>query len=130
MMSKTESGLYQALEAELKKSAQPMDCWMLYEKPSVRAHAATVNRVSDYLGNMWRKGQLSRLPAPSGDPTARSRWMYLWKGRKLAAPSIESAVDFDTKKLLVQRPNVEISEAGGSITIELPNLVITIKQRG
>lgn len=126
-MGKLEAGLYEALEAELKKSTQPMDCYMLFEKAGVRAHAATVNRVSDYLGNMWRKGQLSRLPAPSGRESTRARWMYLWKGRKVATPDPDQAVAFDTNKLLVQRPNMEITENGAGVTIELPNLVITIK---
>lgn len=119
-MSKTEEGLYEALEAELKKSADPMDCVMLFEKASVRKHANTVGRVSDYLGNMWRRGDVVRLPAPRLD-NSRSRWMYMWKGRRPAPmPAPEDAVEFDTKKVLLQRPTIEISEAGKNLVIETP----------
>lgn len=128
-MPRTEEGLYQALEAELKKSAQPLDCVALYEKATIRAHAATVNRVSDYLGNMWRKGKLVRLPAPGGEGS-NARWLYAWKKRpKTELPSMEQAVDYLDKHMILQRPSVEISESGGNIRIDLPNLTITIKQK-
>jgi len=128
-MSKTEEGLYEALEAELKKSLEPMDCAMLFEKASVRKFAQTVGRVSDYLGNMWRRGDVVRLPAPRLE-NSRSRWMYMWKGRRPAPlPTPDEAVEFDAKKVLVQRPMIEISEAGKSLVIETPGYVITIKQR-
>lgn len=128
-MSKTEQGLYDALEAELKKSSEPMDCAMLFERASVRKYAQTVNRVSDYLGNMWRKGDVVRLPAPRME-SSRSRWMYMWKGRRPAPlPTMDEAVEFGAKKMLLQRPSIEISESGNTVTIELPNWVLTIKSR-
>lgn len=128
-MSRTEAGLYQALEAELKKAAEPLDCATLFERAAVREHAQTVNRVSDYLGNMWRRGDVVRLPAPRLE-SSRSRWMYMWKGRRPAAlPTADQAIAFDAKKMILERPSVEISESGNTITIELPHLVITVKQR-
>lgn len=127
-MGRTEEGLYQALENELKRSKEPLSCAELFDRSSVRAHAATVNRVSDYLGNLWRKGLVTRLPAPRGD-TTRARWLYAWKGRKIVKPGLEEAIDFDQKKMILQRPSIEISEAGSVITIELPHLVLAIKLR-
>jgi hypothetical protein len=129
-MPRTEEGLYQALEEELKKSKEPLSCAELFDHNTVREHAASINRVSDYLGNMWRKGLVNRLPAPLGGNT-RARWLYVWKGKKSPPkPDVSEAVeDFMTKRVLVQKPSLEISEAGNNITIELPNLVITIKAR-
>lgn len=74
---------------------------------------------------MWRKGLVVRLPAPKGDNT-RARWMYVWKGRKTVLPTMDQAVDYLDKQMILQRPSIEISGAGGTIRIELPNLVITI----
>lgn len=125
-MPRTEEGLYEALEQELKKTGQPMTCAQLYDKPTVREHAATVNRVSDYLGNMWRKGEVLRLAAPR-EYNSRARWMYAWKGRpKTELPSMEQAVDFIDKQMILQRPSMEISESGKKLRIELANFVITI----
>jgi hypothetical protein len=128
-MPRTEKGLYDALEEELKKSEHPLSCAQLFDKSSIRKHAATVNRVSDYLGNMWRRGELVRLPAgQSGD--SRARWLYAWKGRpKTSLPTMEDAIDFLEKQTILQRPSLEISESGKTIKIELPNLVITIASR-
>lgn len=89
MPHQPEAGLYEALEAELKKAKEPLDCIDLFDKPSVRRHAATANRVSDYLGNLWRKGKLTRLPAPSNEGR-KARWLYAWKGRpKVERPTLD-----------------------------------------
>lgn len=128
-MSRTEEGLYQALEDELKHSAEPLSCTELFDRASIREHAASANRVSDYLGNLWRKGVVTRVAAPAGTNT-RSRWLYAWKGRRVPPkPSSAEGINFEDKRLILQRPNIEISEAGSSILIELQNLVITIKAR-
>lgn len=127
-MGRTEAGLYEAIEAEMKKAAQPLSCVELFEKASIRKHATSVNRVSDYLGNMWRRGDLTRLPAPKLGDT-RSRWLYVWKGRKTVLPTMDDATDYLDKKMILQKPSVEISESGSTITIEVANLVIRIQQK-
>lgn len=124
-----EDGLFGALEAELKKATEPLDCNALFERASIRAHAATANRVSDYLGNMWRKGLVLRVPAPKGD-TTRARWLYVWKNRPPPAkPTIDDAVALSQVRSLFSKPNIEISEEGNVVTITLPQWSITIKQR-
>lgn len=124
-----EDGLFGALEVELKKAKEPLDCVALFEKQSIRQHASNVNRVSDYLGNMWRKGLVLRLPAPKGDGT-RSRWLYVWKNRPPPAkPSLEDALQLEQVRTLFSKPNVEISEEGNSVIITMANVTITIKQR-
>lgn len=55
--------------------------------------------------------------------------MYVWKGRKTVLPTMDQAVDYLDKQMILQRPSIEISEAGGTICIEPPNLVITIQSR-
>lgn len=124
-----KTGCSAPLEAELKKAKEPLDCNALFEKASIRQHASSVNRVSDYLGNMWRKGLVLRLPAPKGDST-RARWMYVWKNRPPPPkPTLDQAVSFEEVKTLFSKPNIDISEEGDVVTITLPSWSITIRQR-
>jgi hypothetical protein len=121
-MRHSEKGLYQALEKILRKARKPMDCVELYDIREVRDFAATPNRVSDYLGNMWRKGEVKRLPGPSTEHSG-ARWSYQWKDRLPAGVGIEYE-----PRLLVDRPAVVVTEEGSTMTLTMPNLIITIRQ--
>ena len=123
-MRQNETGLFPALEAALKAASEPLDCQALFDMPEIRPHAASVNRVSDYLGGLWRKGQVVRLPAPKSEST-RSRWMYEWKGQK--GPSLYG-LEY-TPKILADRPTMLVTEEGNVLTIEFPNLIISIRQK-
>jgi hypothetical protein len=128
---KPELGLFDVLEAELRKSKEPLDCATLFERPSVREHAATVNRVSDYLGNLWRKGLVLRLPAPRLEGT-KARWLYMWKdkGPKKKAPvDLSQAIAYDENvDRLLGKPSIEVSEDGKTISITTPYCTITVQQ--
>lgn len=130
MNQKSEEGLFQVLEKILKSSDQPLDCVEIYDMSAeVRERASSPNRVSDYLGNMWRKGQLLRLPAPRGDDR-KTRWLYAWKGKeKPAKPSLSEAIAFDSQvHTLLHKPKLHIEEDGRLVTITLPGITVTIKQ--
>ena len=120
-MRHSEKGLFNALEKILRESGEAMDCNELFDKPEVREHAATANRVSDYLGNLWRKGLVKRLP--SNTEGSRSRWRYQWSTTVPEGIGTEYA-----PKLLVDRPQVIITEEGLMIHIVTPHLTISIKQ--
>ncbi len=122
-MRQNDEGLFPALEAALKAASEPLDCQTLFDMPQIKKHAASVNRVSDYLGGLWRKGQVVRLPAPKSE-NSRARWTYEWKGQK--GPKIHG-IEY-TPKIMVDRPTVLITEEGKTITLEFPGLVILIKQ--
>ena len=124
-MRNTESGLFPALEAALRAASEPLDCQTLFDMPAIREHAASVNRVSDYLGGLWRKGLVVRLPAPKL-PGSNVRWLYEWKGQK--GPKYLDAIEY-APKVLADRPAVLITEEGNLITMEFPNLVIQIRQK-
>lgn len=127
-MRTNENGLFPALEAALKAATEPLDCTALFDMPEIRAHAASVNRVSDYLGGLWRKGVVVRLPASGAD--SRSRWTYAWKGPRGAKlhAKFEQGAEY-TPRVIADRPSVLITEEGSSITIELPNLVLIIRTK-
>lgn len=126
-MRHSEKGLNQALEKALRSTGEAMDCNQLYSDFSeVREYAATPNRVSDYLGGMWRRGLVTRVPSTS-EGTSRARWRYQWKENALAQGThgIEYA-----PRMIADRPNLAITEEGNTIHITFPNLVITIRQTG
>ena len=123
-MAISESGLFPALERTLQAATAPLDCNQLYDLPEIKTHAASVNRVSDYLGNLWRKGLVERLQAPKY-PDGRSRWLYRWRGNR--APSPEGIVY--APRVLADRPTMLVTEEGGMLNIELPNLLISIRQK-
>lgn len=132
-MSKMEPGLYELLAGILKQSDRPMTCVELYEREDVRALANSSNRVSDYLGGLWRKGDAARVPFPRS-ATDASRWAYLWheridvrKDRADQAPQVYQG-DPATRTTLVDKPNIRITSFHDTITIDLPGFSITVRQ--
>lgn len=68
---------------------------------------------------------LLRLAAPK-ESNSKSRWMYEWKGQRGA--KYLDAIEY-TPKVLADRPSVLITEEGNVITMEFPNLVISVRQK-
>jgi hypothetical protein len=120
--------LLPTLESILRESPRPLDCHELYEMESVRAIAQSVNRVSDYLGVLFRKGLLSRVPS-DGASKSRARWQYMWKDKELPEWKKPREVLEYRPKTILNRPNIYISEEGEHIHIEMPHLSITIKKK-
>jgi hypothetical protein len=122
--------LFPAIEAALREANEPLDCNQLYDRPEIRQIAPSMNRVSDYLGVLFRRGVLSRV-ASDKSSGSRTRWSYLWRKKELPAwrkPPDTEIIDFKPKAIL-DRPNIYISEDGENINIELPHLSITIKKK-
>lgn len=123
-MAYSESGLIPALETTLQAATTALDCVQLFDMPEIKAHAASVTRVSDYLGNLWRRGLVERLPAEKS-PDGRTRWSYQW--RRNRTPSPESIVY--SPRVIADRSSMLITEEGNIMTIEMANLVIQIRQK-
>lgn len=120
-MRYSENGLYEALEKVLHRARKPMDCNELFDLPEIQEHAATAHRVSDYLGNLWRKGKVTRLPGPSVEGSS-ARWAYQWKPRNKPGKGIEYA-----PTLIADRPAVVVTEEGSLMTLTMPHVIITIR---
>jgi hypothetical protein len=121
--------LFPALEAVLKEAKEPMDCIQLFDIPDIKAIAPSANRVSDYLGVMFRKGLLSRVAGSTTN--SKARWAYMWRNKELPEwkqPRDKEIIDFKPKALL-DRPELFISENGAYINIETPGFSITIKTK-
>lgn len=121
--------LYPALEAALKEASGPLDCNQLFDMETIRNVAPSVNRVSDYLSVMFRKGLLSRVAAePDANGRSRTRWAYLWRHKEVPEWREPAHAQVYKPKTLADRPNLYISEDGEYISIELPGFSVTIKK--
>ena len=79
---------------------------------------------ADYLGNLWRKGLIDRLP-PEKCEFGQSRWRYQWRVGGVSRPeSIEYL-----PRVLADRPSMLVTENGNVMTIEMPSLILSIRQK-
>lgn len=133
MTPEGHNDLYPLLERHLKMAESPLTCHDLYRVPEIRAVAPSANRISDYLGVMFRRGQVSRVQAlPTGEEEhGRARWAYLWR-EKITPDWLKEAkvqpVDYRPKPLF-DRPNLHITEDGTHLNIEMPEISIQIQIR-
>lgn len=112
------------IRSYLRQSEQPMTFQELYDIPEIRSLAPSPNRVSDYLGVMFRAGELSRLPAEGGEQS-RARWKYIWKEK--VTPEMKTLAREYRPKPILDRPNLHISEDGSCLTLEMPEILIQIQ---
>lgn len=128
-MGKQEGGLYALLEQRLKEAKEPLTAVDLWEDLRVQQLAQSINRVSDYLANLYRKGRATRCAAPRRDNSA-VRFAYVYHERKSTPATWPMGqVTPEEPATLVARPNLTITEHQGAVTIELPQFVLTVKTR-
>jgi hypothetical protein len=122
--------LLPAIEAVLKYATEPLDCNQLFDMQEIRSAAPSANRVSDYLGILFRKGKVSRVANERSDTVSgRARWAYVWKNKELPEwKRPKEVIDYKPKAILA-RPSIYITEDGDNINIELPHLSIVIKKK-
>ena len=123
-MSNERNQLFPAIEKALRVSPEPLSCAQLYALPEVKKHAQGIAKVSDYLGNLWRKNLVVRLAARNED-VSRSRWCYQWKDPKV---QVAESVEY-LPRVIADRPSVLVTELGNVLTLELPNLMVQIRQK-
>lgn len=135
-------GIYHVLEIQLKRTDRPLTCVDLFDHPDVKKFADSVNRVSDYLGHMYRRGLLGREPAPKTS-NSQAKWGYFWKNRaevealkatavasRAALLPVTSAAELEAPlRKILSKPNIEITDNGGTVVIDLPELMITIRAK-
>lgn len=134
-MARSDQGLIRSLELALQSATEPLTCIQLWDTSDVKLYASSPNRVSDYLGNLWRRGLVLRTPAPRLHNSS-ARWAYLWKGQDPhpAAPVYSASTEVFAKSdnsggTVYQSGAVDIKDDGGTITINLPAFTITIQSK-
>jgi hypothetical protein len=125
-MIKSEAEIYQVLEGLLKKAGDtPQTCADLYDDPRVKELSESANRVSDYLGHMWRRGVLQRWYAAKNNQT-RSRYAYTWLEAEETEPQ---PIDRLTVVRGTKKPNVTVTENDGSVVLDFPEFTITVVRK-
>jgi hypothetical protein len=126
-------GIYHVLERLLKASQKPLTSVELFDSPDVRQYADDINKVSDYLGHMFRRDLLSRVPSRG---YGMAKWAYFWKNPKVgtrvpaqrhAAPRlVVKNLEEPSSTPSLKTPLRVVENADGSLAVELPSFIITI----
>lgn len=123
MVIKSEFGIYRVIERLLKEAKTPLTCNDLFDDPDIKRFAPDANKVSDYLGHMWRRGLIDRYHAPKTS-TSFARYAYGWKERPSEAElkPVESA-----PRPRGVKPQLNITEDGNTLILEFGELTITVR---
>lgn len=127
-MIKSEAQIYQVLEELLRAAGNtPLTCVDLFDDQRVKDLVPSPNRVSDYLGHMWRRGVVQRWYA-SKETSSRSRYAYTWieQPEEVLEPVTRLTVP---RKLAPEKPNITVVEDDGSITLDFKEFTITVKHK-
>lgn len=141
MSIKSPRGIYQILEKHLRAAATPggkgpMTVTVLMDIPDVRQAAldefttdddvrVATNRPSDALGFMWRRGLLTRYPAPK-ESNSFARYSYVWgqEDDKVTPAPVARMVPKEIPAF-----NCTVSEFEGGVLLSFPKFTITIESK-
>ena len=128
-MIKSEAEIYRVLENLLRAAGdKPQTCVDLFAASEVRNLVESPNRVSDYLGHMWRRGLVQRWYAPK-DTAQRSRYAYTWMAEVEQEPvPIPNNVSLLTT-VQAKKPNVTITEGDAEIVLDFKEFTITVRRK-
>lgn len=131
MVIKSDAPIYKIIEQHLKDSKEPLSSTDLWAFDDVRANARSPEKVSDYLGLMWRRGMLQRWHTPKTS-LSRSLYAYSWAEHEtqqhhepVVALKPLSAVPQTYKK-----SNVVITEEENRIVLDFDKFTLTIQAKG
>ena len=132
MSIKSSAAIYKILEDALRSTDTPLTCVDLYDLTAVKKHAENANKVSDYLGHMWRRGLLQRYYAPAGS-SAKARFAYTWIETEEGAEPVPIPSNPVERLTFVKnghtKPNVTITEADDEIVLDFEQFTITIHRK-
>lgn len=130
MAIKSEALIYKLIEHHIKEANAPVTCADLWDHPDIRANAKSPEKVSDYLGLMWRRDVLQRWHTPLTS-VSKSRYAYSWREQeeeenqfKAEAPA-PRLVQTNYKKA-----KVTITEDDTRIILDFENFTMTIQSKG
>lgn len=133
---KSDRGIYQLLEKHLRAASYAMTCVNLMDITEVRREVIkeyggddkdvrlATNKLSDVLGFMWRRGVLTRYPAPK-ESTSFARYAYIWDQKDDARPMEPTPPH--PSSVTSRKTGARITELNdGSVEIEFEKFSITI----
>ena len=125
MAIKSDAPIYGVIEQYLKDSDGPLTCNALWDFADVKANAASADKVSDFLGLMWRRNLIQRWSVPKTS-TDRARFAYSWmtesdnKTHQKVANLVRAEYSTD---------NITITEDNGRIIIDFPKFTLTVQSK-
>jgi hypothetical protein len=129
-MAAKATNVYRALEYHLRRAGStPQTCADLFEHTDVRAALPTgsdANRISNYLGHLWRRGILQRWSSTDRN-TSRARYGYTWRVVDEAPQTIELTAR--TSKTIAVLNNMKVTEEADRLVIELADFTITFEAK-
>lgn len=132
-MIRSQSEIYEHLEAVFEKAEEPLTCVDLMERPEVRAAALSrwgkdvqyaTEKLSDTIAFMWRRGILERFPAPL-NPRNKARWAY---GKKDIVRDT-TPVPYEPKTITRNKGDLEIIEKDGEVVLNFEKFTVVIKPK-
>lgn len=144
MSIKSTKGIYNILEKYLRAAATrggggALTVTALMDIPEVRAAAleeytadddvrVATNKLSDALGLMWRRGLLTRYPAPK-ESNSFARYAYIWDQSEdnkqiVGIPPTRGKLHVDVEKF-----ECTVSEFEGGVLLNFPKFSITIESK-
>lgn len=140
MSIKSPRDIYHILEKHLRAAATPggsgpMTVTTLMDIPEVRQAAldaytadddvrVATNKLSDALGFMWRRGLLTRFPAPK-ESNSFARYAYIWEATDERMQPEESPLLRPT----TGKVGCLISETSDGVVLDFSKFTITIKSK-
>lgn len=129
MAIKSEALIYKLIEQHIKSASSPVSCTDLWDHPDIRANAKSPEKVSDYLGLMWRREVLQRWHTPITS-VSKSRYAYSWREQEdenkyTVEPPAPKLVQSNYKKA-----KVTITEDDIRIILDFENFTMTIQSKG
>lgn len=126
MAIRSEAEIYKIIERLLKNSSAPLSSSALWENSDVRANARSAEKVSDYLGLMWRRGLLQRWDVPA-TATSRSRYAYSWLNEDEAPQKIERLHPVAST---YRKSNVVVTEDGDRVILDFDKFTLIVQAKG
>lgn len=132
MAIKSELLIYKIIEKYLRGSTEPMSCIDLWEHVEVRQNAISPEKVSDYLGLMWRRDLIMRWNTPVTS-TSKSRYAYTWRDEKDADKPTPVGTPSKAPRLVStghKKANVTVTEDGDRLILDFDKFTMTIQAKG
>jgi hypothetical protein len=136
MAIKSEKDIYNVLEKYLRAAAYPMTVNMLMDLEEVRTTAVeefspgegderkATDKLSDTLGFMWRRGLLTRFPAPK-ESNSFARFSYSWDQKVDSRPVQETPV----ARAAAGKVGFTITEIDDGVLLEFQKFSVMIKSK-
>lgn len=136
MAIRSERTIYQLVETHLRKQDSPTTCVELMDNPEIRKEAVAefgghdkdvrvaTNKLSDTLGFMWRRGLLTRFPAPQSERSF-ARYAYSWASDAKAS----STRPISPPARSVGKTSVSIKEHEEGVELEFDKFIVYIRPK-